>query len=74
MQTITLEVTSEIAEAYQFASLEERQQIQEIVSLLLKKEKENDIDFLRKIMDEISDRATARGLTPEILESIINET
>ncbi|MBE9248391.1 hypothetical protein IQ226_04100 [Dolichospermum sp. LEGE 00240] len=73
MQTITLEVTSEIAEAYQFASLEERQQIQEIVSLLLKKEKENDIDFLRKIMDEISDRATARGLTPEILESIINE-
>ena len=73
MQTITLEVTSEIAEAYQFASLEERQQIQEIVSLLLKKEKENDIDFLRKIMDEISDRATARGLTPEILESTINE-
>jgi hypothetical protein len=73
MQTITLEVTPEIAQAYQFASLEERQQIQQIVSLLLKKEKENDIDFLRKIMDEISDRATARGLTPEILEAIINE-
>jgi len=73
MQTITFEVTPEIAEAYQFASLEERQQIQEIVSLLLKKEKDNDIDFLRKIMDEISDRATARGLTPEILEAIINE-
>ncbi len=73
MQTITLEVSPEIAQAYQFASLEERQQIQQIVSLLLKKEKENDIDFLRKIMDEISDRATARGLTPEILESIINE-
>jgi hypothetical protein len=73
MQTITFEVTPEIAEAYQFASLEERQQIQQIVSLLLKKETENDIDFLRKIMDEISDRATARGLTPEILESIINE-
>ena len=53
MQTITLEVSPEIAEAYQFASLEERQQIQQIVSLLLKKEKENenDIDFLRKIMD-----------------------
>ncbi|MBS3025724.1 MAG: hypothetical protein HEP80_10780 [Dolichospermum sp. UKL201] len=73
MQTITFEVTPEIAEAYQFASLEEREQIQQIVSLLLKKEKENDIDFLRKIMDEISDRATARGLTPEILEAIINE-
>jgi hypothetical protein len=33
----------------------------------------HDIDFLRKIMDEISDRTTVRGLTPEILESIINE-
>lgn len=74
MKTITLEVSPEIAEAYQFASLEERQQIQQIVSLLLKRENENDINFLRKIMDEISDRATERGLTPEILESIINET
>lgn len=72
MQTITLEVSSEIAEAYQFASLEERQQIQQIVSLLLKRENKNDLDFLRKIMDEISDRAMARGLTPEILESIMS--
>ena len=73
MQTITLEVNPEIAEAYQSASLEERQRIQQIVTLLLDKQNENGTDFLRKIMDEISDRATARGLTPEILESIINE-
>ena len=70
MQTITFEVTPEIAEAYQFASLEEREQIQQIVSLLLKKEKENDIDFLRKIMDEISgsvervDKPTYFGFFP----------
>ncbi|MBD2137741.1 hypothetical protein H6F32_09100 [Anabaena sp. FACHB-1237] len=70
MQIITLEVSHEIAEAYQFTPLEERQQIQQIVSLLLKKE--NDIDFLRKIMDEISDRASARGLTPEILDEFLN--
>lgn len=56
MQTITLEVSPEIAEAYQFASLEERQQIQQIISLLLKRENENDLDFLRKIMGEISDK------------------
>jgi hypothetical protein len=55
MQTITLEVSPEIAEDYQFTSLEERQQIQQIVSLLLKRENENDLDFLRKMMDEISD-------------------
>ncbi|MDJ0509843.1 MAG: hypothetical protein QNJ64_11390 [Crocosphaera sp.] len=74
MTTITLEVPSEIAEAYQVASPEEKQQIQYLVTLLLKREDENDLEFLRKIMDEISDRETNRGLTPEILESIFNET
>lgn len=70
MQTITLEVSPEVAAAYQFASPEERQQIQEFITLLLKRRDESDLVFLRKIMDEISDRAAARGLTPEILESI----
>ena len=73
MTTITLEVLSEIAEAYEISSPEEKQQIQYLITLLLKREDENDLEFLRKIMDEISDRAIARGLTPEILESIINE-
>lgn len=73
METITLEVEPEIAEAYQFASPEERRQIIEIVTLLLKRENESDLDFLRKIMDNISDRAESRGLTSEILESILNE-
>jgi hypothetical protein len=73
MQTITLEVSSEVEAAYQFASPEERQQIQEFVTLLLKRLDENDLEFLRKIMDEISDRAAVRGLTPEILESIQEE-
>jgi len=74
MEAIIFEVSPKIAEAYQFASLEERQQIQKIVTLLLDKPNKGDIDFLRKIMDEISDRAEARGLTPEILSSIINES
>ena len=73
MTTITLDVPSEIAEAYQVASPEDKQQIQYLVTLLLNKKNENDLEFLRKIMDEISVRAIARGLTPEILESIINE-
>ncbi|TRU32775.1 MAG: putative toxin-antitoxin system toxin component, PIN family [Microcystis aeruginosa Ma_MB_F_20061100_S20] len=30
----------------------------------------DDRDFLGKLMDEISDRSEARGLTPEILESL----
>ncbi len=66
MTTITLEVPSEIAEAYEVASPEEKQQIKYLVTILLNKKDENDLEFLRKIMDEISDRAIARGLNPEI--------
>jgi hypothetical protein len=73
MKTIPLEVSPEIAEAYQVASPEEKQQIKYLVTVLLNKKDENDLNFLRKIMDEISDRVAARGLTPEILESILNE-
>ena len=67
MTTITVEVPFEIVEAYKIASPKEKQQIQYLVTLLLKREDENELEFLRKIMDEISDRAIARGLTPEIL-------
>ncbi|TYQ24399.1 hypothetical protein PseudUWO311_19015 [Pseudanabaena sp. UWO311] len=70
MNKITIEVSREVAEAYQSASLQERQKIQTIVSLLLHKPVDRDVDLLRELMDEISDRAKERGLTPEILESI----
>lgn len=73
MQKITIEVSPEVAEAYQSASPQERKKIQTIVSILLQKQVDNDVAFLRGLMDEISDRARARGLTPEILESILNE-
>jgi hypothetical protein len=53
--------------------LQERQKIQTIVSLLLHRPVDRDVDLLRELMDEISDRAKERGLTPEILESILNE-
>jgi hypothetical protein len=70
MNKITIEVSREVAEAYQSASFQERQKIQTIVSLLLHKPVDKDVDLLRELMDEISDRAKERGLTLEILESI----
>ncbi|MBW4498289.1 MAG: hypothetical protein KME57_01530 [Scytonema hyalinum WJT4-NPBG1] len=73
MQEITIQVSPEVAEAYQSASPQERKKIQAIVSILLQKQVDKDVAFLRELMDEISDRARARGLTPEILESILNE-
>lgn len=73
MSEITIEVSAEVAEAYRSAPLEERKRIQAIVSLLLQQPRDGDVAFLREIMDRISDRAEARGLTPEMLESILSE-
>lgn len=73
MKEIMIEVSPEAAEAYQSASSQERKKIQAIVSILLQKQADRDVALLRELMDEISDRARARGLTPEILESILNE-
>jgi hypothetical protein len=73
MSEITIEVSPEVAAAYQAASLQERKKIQSIVSILLQNHVDRDLALLRELMDEISDKAKSRGLTPEILESILNE-
>ncbi len=73
MSEITIEVSPEIAAAYRSAPLQERKKIQSIVTILLQKQVDGDVAFVRELMDEISDRAKSRGLTPEILESILNE-
>jgi hypothetical protein len=74
MTRISIEVSPEAAEVYQSASPEEQERVRVLVDLLIRKPVNSDIDFLRKLMDEISDEAEARGLTPEIiLESLLNE-
>ncbi|MBE9004266.1 hypothetical protein IQ259_04290 [Fortiea sp. LEGE XX443] len=70
---ITIKVTPEIAQAYQNATNKEKQSLQTLIALFFNQDVTREMDFLGKIMDEISDRAVARGLTPEILESILNE-
>ncbi len=74
MNQITIEVTPQVAEAYQSSSPQQRKTIQAIISFLLQKQADSDIALLRELMDEISDRAKSRGLTPEILESILSES
>lgn len=73
MEEITISVSPEVAKAYESASDEQRQCIQTVVSFLLKEKSDSDIANLRATMDEMSDRAQKRGLTPEILESILSE-
>lgn len=71
MIPIILELDSQSAEIYQNISVDEQQKIQCFVQFLLSESKMLP-DFLSLLMDAISDRAQQRGLTPEILEQLIN--
>lgn len=70
---ITITVTPEVAQAYQKATDKQKQFLQTLIVFFFNEDVTREMDFLGKIMDEISDRAVARGLTPEILEAILNE-
>lgn len=66
MASITIPVPVELAAVYDTASSEEQQKIQVLMRVWLRELASN--VPLNQLMDEISDRAAARGLTPEILE------
>ncbi len=75
-EEITIKVPSEVAQAYRNATEEERSQIEARIAVLLKSSmtsRQEAIAKLRQTMDEIGTRAAQRGLTPEILSSILND-
>lgn len=72
-EEITVKVSSKAAQAYQQATAKQKENLNTLVSLFLEQEITEDIDSLGTLMDKISERAASRGLTPEILESILNE-
>jgi hypothetical protein len=72
-EEITIKVSPNVAQAYQKATERKKQSLVTLVSLFLQEDLNQELDFLGKLMDEISDRAVSRGLTPEILETILNE-
>ena len=68
---ITFNVDADVAAAYRAASEEERRKLDLIVNLQLRNvtlQKSS----LERTAEEISRRAQRRGLTPEILEEILN--
>lgn len=71
MTVISIQVDPEIAQAFQSSKPEQQQNIQTLINQWLKEA--INIGKLQTTMDELSDEAEANGLTPEILESILNE-
>jgi hypothetical protein len=71
--TITIQVEPEAAKAFAAASPEEQRKMQLLLSLRLQDLTTPQGKPLQAVMDEIGARAAARGLTPEILESLLRD-
>ncbi|BAZ84817.1 hypothetical protein RI030_03090 [Aphanizomenon flos-aquae NRERC-008] len=71
MENITIQVDPEIAKAYREAEPEKQQKIQIFLNIMLQKAVSQ--KPLLDIMEEASQQAIAKGMTPEILESILKD-
>ena len=69
MDTITIAVDADVAQAYRTVSASDRRKLDLLVNLRLR-EATRSSQSLREIMQEISRSAQERGLTPEILRSL----
>lgn len=70
-ETIILEVESDAARFYNDAPQTDKQKLQALFGGWLKQYAEADVESLKRTMDEISRNAQSRGLTPEILDSLL---
>ena len=71
-EQITVSVDPEVAEVYRSASDEVRRKLEVLVNLRLR-DATLSRRALRDVMREVSRNAQRRGLTPEILQSILDE-
>jgi len=69
--TITIPLDPETARAYDSAAPEEKRKMEALLSLWLRELAVGDYPPLQQVLDEVGRKAKARGLTPEILDSIL---
>ena len=70
--TVNIQLDAEAARIYQQASTEDKKKMQVFLSLWLREFGEP-TKSLRSLMNAISDKTQERGLTPEILEALLND-
>ena len=71
-ESITIPVDPVTARAYEAALPEERRKLELLLRLQLRELTTGPSRPLKQIMDELGQEAESRGLTPEILESLLN--
>lgn len=72
-ETVSFETDAETARAFAAASDEERRKLELLLSLRLRELTSHPSRPLNEIMDEISGNAESRGLTPELLNKLLND-
>jgi hypothetical protein len=72
-EAITIQVDRDAARVFNTAPPEEQKKMEVLVSVWLKEIASADTRSLKEVMDEIGGEAQRRGMTQEILESILND-
>jgi hypothetical protein len=70
-EAITLELDADAVRAFKSASGEEQERIKTLIGAWLLAYARADASSLKETMDDVSRKAAERGLTPEILQSIL---
>jgi hypothetical protein len=70
MEPITLELDADLVEAYRAGSAQDKSKLRLLLNLWLR-EPFVRTTSLKSLMDELSDKAQQRGLTPEKLETLL---
>jgi hypothetical protein len=71
--TISIEVDADAARAFSSASTEERRKLELLLSLRLRELTSGPTRSLQEVMNDIGSKAESRGLTPEILDSLLHD-
>ena len=69
--TITIPLDPETARAYDSATPEERRKMQALLSLWLRELAASEQVSVQQVLDEVGRKAKDRGLTPEMLDSLL---
>jgi hypothetical protein len=72
-ESINLQLDAEAANVFRAASPEEQNKLRVLFGIWLKEYGRTDTKALKKTMDEISANAKSRGLTPEVLSSVLED-
>jgi hypothetical protein len=69
--TITIPLDPETARAYDSATPEEKRKMQALLSLWLRELAAGEQTSVQQVLEEVGRKARDRGLTPEMLDSLL---